>query len=91
MGAAHPRSRAPLPGHFSVIAVGLAASLGRNRSRVVSLGLVTAGFAWLVLAEALGANELWRASRLSSMYGYLSGNVGDHFAVLHRVLEGIVT
>ena len=76
-------------GALLVIAVGLAASFGRNRSRVVSLGLVTAGFAWLVLAEALGGMRFGGLS-LSSMYGYLSGHVGDRFLFAH-VLEGIVT
>jgi hypothetical protein len=76
-------------GALLVIAVGLAAFLGRNRSRAVSVGLVTAGLGWLMLAEALGGMRFGGLS-LSSMYGYLSANVGGHFG-LGQLLEGIVT
>jgi uncharacterized membrane protein len=76
------------PGALLVIAVGLAALLGRRTSRAVASVVVVAGFSWLLLASGLGAMNFARIP-LSSMYGYLSGHPTGHFGIV-AALEGFV-
>ncbi len=65
------------PGALLVIAVGLAAFMGRRSARAVAVAVVLAGCGWLFLASGLGAMNFARIP-LSSMYGYLSGHpIGD--------------
>jgi hypothetical protein len=74
-------------GALLIIAVGLAALLGRGRPRAAVV-MVMAGVGWLVLTESLGGMRFGGLS-LSSMYGYLSGNASGHMSLV-QLLEGLV-